>query len=161
MLVNSNFWKYHTIIITPPSANNALSLSPPVTMAPALLVENPSCSGGCACSPSQSTGAQKITSTAPSSLPDTPCRFNALCHPLEESITKEVDGWFLAHWPFATAKDRKKFVASAFSQVTCLYFPLAKDDRIRSACELLTILFLIDGKCTPYERGTDSCRCSN
>lgn len=119
--------------------------TPPVTMAPALLVETPSSSGGCTCSPGRSAGVQKITTT-PSSPPDSPCGFEALCHPLEESITKQVDGWFLAHWPFATAKDRKKFVTSAFSQVTCLYFPLAKDDRIRSACELLTILFLIDGK---------------
>lgn len=153
--------------VTPPPSRHQPSLSqshtPPVTMAPALLVETPSSSGGCTCSPGRSAGVQKITTT-PSSPPDSPCGFEALCHPLEESITKQVDGWFLAHWPFATAKDRKKFVTSAFSQVTCLYFPLAKDDRIRSACELLTILFLVDGKFhTIRTRRAEfrACGCSN
>ena len=31
-------------------------------------------------------------------------------------------------------------------QVTCLYFPMGKDDRIEYACRLLTVLFLIDGE---------------
>lgn len=75
-----------------------------------------------------------------------PSRFEPRCHPLEKQITKEVDGFFLTHWPFKTEKDRKKFVAAGFSRVTCLYFPLAKDDRIHFACRLLTILFLIDGE---------------
>ncbi|KAE9574241.1 Aristolochene synthase [Colletotrichum fructicola] len=90
-------------------------------------------------------------STAPAvSLPSAPqftpppSRFIAKCHPLEKQITAEVDGYFLTHWPFKTAKDRKKFVAAGFSRVTCLYFPLGLDDRIHLACRLLTILFLID-----------------
>lgn len=76
-----------------------------------------------------------------------PSRFVAECHPLEKQITAEVDGFFLTHWPFKTAKDRKKFVQAGFSRVTCLYFPLSMDDRIHLACRLLTILFLIDGIC--------------
>ncbi|KAK2053026.1 Aristolochene synthase in complex with 12,13 Difluorofarnesyl diphosphate [Colletotrichum caudatum] len=73
-----------------------------------------------------------------------PSHFIAECHPLEKQITAEVDGFFLTHWPFSTAKDRKRFVAAGFSRVTCLYFPLSRDDRIHLACRLLTILFLID-----------------
>ncbi|KAE8378311.1 Aristolochene synthase [Aspergillus bertholletiae] len=65
-------------------------------------------------------------------------------HPLAESISAQVNGWFLQHWPFPDAKARKRFVAAGFSRVTCLYFPLAQNERIAYACQLLTILFLID-----------------
>lgn len=99
---------------------------------------------------------QKSDSSAPAvSLPSAaefvppPSRFVAECHPLEKQITAEVDGYFLTHWPFKTAKDRKKFVAAGFSRVTCLYFPLSMDNRIHLACRLLTILFLIDGTFIP------------
>jgi aristolochene synthase len=84
---------------------------------------------------------------APQFVPP-PSLFVAKCHPLEKQITAEVDGYFLTHWPFKTAKERKKFVAAGFSRVTCLYFPLSLDDRIHLACRLLTILFLIDGTFT-------------
>lgn len=79
-------------------------------------------------------------------LPPPPRYIQHKRHPREEQTVAEVDGWFLQHWPFASAKARKKFVAAGFSTVTCLYFPLALDDRIHSACRLLTILFLIDGE---------------
>lgn len=72
-------------------------------------------------------------------------RFKAQCHPLEPEVTKQVNEYFLTHWPFKDDKARKKFVAAGFSYVTCLYFPMAKDDRIQFACKLLTLLFLIDG----------------
>ncbi|KAK0610327.1 Aristolochene synthase [Lasiodiplodia hormozganensis] len=77
-------------------------------------------------------------------LPPPPRYIQHKRHPREEQTVAEVDGWFLQHWPFASEKARKKFVAAGFSTVTCLYFPLALDDRIHSACRLLTILFLID-----------------
>ncbi|KAK2616580.1 Aristolochene synthase prx2 [Conoideocrella luteorostrata] len=73
-----------------------------------------------------------------------PSRWSSKIHPLEPEVTREVDEYFLQHWPFKTDKDRKKFVAAGFSRVTCLYFPAAKDDRIAFASKLLTILFLID-----------------
>ncbi|KAF4830998.1 Aristolochene synthase [Colletotrichum siamense] len=68
-----------------------------------------------------------------------------ICHPLVDPVTVEVDAWFLDSWPFPDDKARQKFVAAEFSRVTCLYFPLAKNDRIAFACRLLAILFLIDG----------------
>ncbi|KAK7749839.1 carbonyl reductase (NADPH-dependent) ari1 [Cytospora paraplurivora] len=73
-----------------------------------------------------------------------PSAFKPLCHPLVESVTKEVDGYFLEHWNFETERSRKKFIGAGFSRVTCLYFPKALDDRIHFACRLLTVLFLID-----------------
>ena len=68
-----------------------------------------------------------------------------MCHPRVDEITKEVDGYFLEHWPFPNKKAEQGFRSAAFSRVTCLYFPLARDDSIHFACRLLTVLFLIDG----------------
>ncbi|KAA8647694.1 terpene cyclase [Aspergillus tanneri] len=71
-------------------------------------------------------------------------RFKVRCHPLEPEVTNQVNEYFLTHWPFKDDKAKKKFVGAGFSYVTCLYFPMAKDDRIQFACKLLTLLFLID-----------------
>lgn len=81
--------------------------------------------------------------------------FQPLCHPRVDEVTKEVDGYFLKHWPFPNEIARKKFVAAGFSRVTCLYFPKALDDRIHFACRLLTVLFLIDGKIYTLRLGRD------
>jgi hypothetical protein len=72
-------------------------------------------------------------------------RWAPKCHPRVDEVSKEVDGYFLREWKFENAKARKKFLGAGFSRVTCLYFPMAKDDRIHFACRLLTVLFLIDG----------------
>ena len=71
-------------------------------------------------------------------------KWSPLCHPRAEAVATEVDGYFLEHWKFPNAKSKKVFLNAGFSRVTCLYFPLAKDDRIHFACRLLTVLFLID-----------------
>lgn len=75
-----------------------------------------------------------------------PSILTPICHPLVEDATRDVDGYYLKYWGFPNEKAKKKFVAAGFSRVTCLYFPKALDSRIRYACSLLTILFLIDGK---------------
>lgn len=75
-----------------------------------------------------------------------PSRLTAQIHPLHQKITAEVDSYFLQHWPFPNEDARRKFVTAGFSRVTCLYFPMALDDRIHFACRLLTLLFLVDGK---------------
>lgn len=66
-------------------------------------------------------------------------------HPRAESVCKEVDDYFLQNWNFADDRARSIFLKAGFSHVTCLYFPLATDERIHFACRLLTVLFLIDG----------------
>lgn len=66
-------------------------------------------------------------------------------HPLEPQVTKEVDTYFIEHWPFPNDKAIQKFRDAGFSYVTCCYFPEALPDRIHFGCRLLTILFLIDG----------------
>ncbi|KAM7188912.1 Isoprenoid synthase domain containing protein [Rhypophila sp. PSN 637] len=85
-------------------------------------------------------------STAPAKtswkIPET--KWTPMCHPLVKEVSQEVDGYFLQHWDFPNPKAERVFLNAGFSRVTCLYFPLAKDDRIHFACRLLTVLFLID-----------------
>ncbi|KAI0407180.1 Aristolochene synthase from penicillium Roqueforti [Xylaria palmicola] len=71
-------------------------------------------------------------------------KWTPLCHPRVAEVSREVDGYFLQHWEFPSTKAERVFLNAGFSRVTCLYFPLAKDDRIHFAIRLLTILFLID-----------------
>lgn len=66
-------------------------------------------------------------------------------HPCAEKVSKEVDDYFLQNWDFPDDRARSIFLKAGFSHVTCLYFPLAKNERIHFACRLLTVLFLIDG----------------
>jgi hypothetical protein len=75
-----------------------------------------------------------------------PSAFKPICHPNEAAVSKDINGYYLKHWNFLDEKARTKFVAAGFSKVTCLYFPKALESRIRYACSLLTILFLIDGE---------------
>ena len=86
-----------------------------------------------------STEPTAQTPSPPSSI------FKSIHHPLIEEVTRDVNGFYLEHWNFDSEKAKGKFVAAGFSCVTCLYFPKARDDRIRYVCSLLTILFLVDG----------------
>lgn len=91
--------------------------------------------------PSTAVDTQNIPSWEPQ-----PSLWKPLCHPRVDEVSLEVDRYFLHHWKFPSEKAAKAFIDAAFSRVTCLYFPLAQDDRIHFACRLLTVLFLIDGK---------------
>ncbi|KAJ5201119.1 hypothetical protein N7449_005922 [Penicillium cf. viridicatum] len=73
-----------------------------------------------------------------------PTQWSYLCHPRVKELQDEVDGYFLENWKFPSFKAVRTFLDAKFSEVTCLYFPLALDDRIHFACRLLTVLFLID-----------------
>ncbi|KFA81813.1 hypothetical protein S40288_09724 [Stachybotrys chartarum IBT 40288] len=73
-----------------------------------------------------------------------PTEWSYLCHPRLKEVQDEVDGYFLENWNFPSFKAVRTFLDAKFSEVTCLYFPLALDDRIHFACRLLTVLFLID-----------------
>lgn len=75
-----------------------------------------------------------------------PCTWTFECHPRLHAVEKEVEEYFLRNWNFGNGKAVHTFLNAKFSEVTCLYFPLALDDRIHFACRLLTVLFLIDGK---------------
>lgn len=76
--------------------------------------------------------------------------FQPKIHPLVDKVSREVNDYFLQHWAFEDEPARKKFIAAGFSKVTCLYYPLALNDRIHFACRLLTLLFLVDGMKGPH-----------
>ncbi|RDW70664.1 putative aristolochene synthase protein [Aspergillus mulundensis] len=65
-------------------------------------------------------------------------------HPHADKVVHEVDGYFLHHGRFPNARAKQRFLAAGFSSVVCLYFPLAKNNRIHFACRLLTIFFSVD-----------------
>ncbi|KAK7000163.1 Aristolochene synthase in complex with 12,13 Difluorofarnesyl diphosphate [Favolaschia claudopus] len=73
-----------------------------------------------------------------------PTIFIPKIHPLREDITQDVNAFFLAHWPFPNEKARKKFVESDFCYALCATWPESLDDRMRHACRLVTLVFLID-----------------
>ncbi|KAL8692057.1 MAG: hypothetical protein Q9218_002843 [Villophora microphyllina] len=74
-----------------------------------------------------------------------PSNWTPMCHPRVSEVTEEVDGYFLEHWPFPDKKAEQGFRRAAFSRVTCLYFPLARDDSIHFAY-LLEDMSFADGK---------------
>ena len=96
-------------------------------------------------------------SPAPSFEDPSTSLFTPICHPLVSEAIRDVDGYYLQNWGFPSEASKKKFVAAGFSRVTCLYFPKAQDDRIKMACSLLTILFLIDGSLHPDSSPTNFC----
>ena len=92
------------------------------------------------------TQVRKASSNKPKPRQEPPAPYlEPKCHPLEPEITKEVDGYFIKHWPFPDDRAIQKFRAAGFSRVTCCYYPEALNDRIHFGCRLLTLLFLIDG----------------
>lgn len=72
--------------------------------------------------------------------------WTSYCHGLVEEVSREVETYFLDNWKFPNENSKQTFLKAGFSRVTCLYFPLANDQRIYFACCLLTLLFLIDGE---------------
>ena len=88
--------------------------------------------------------SQKRKGESASSPP--PSAWTPRCHPRSAQVGPTVERYFLDNWPFPTPRARARFLTAGFSTVTCLYFPLARDDRIEYACRLLTLLFLIDGE---------------
>lgn len=78
--------------------------------------------------------------------PPPPSAWTPRCHARSAQVGPTVERYFLANWAFPTPRARARFLTAGFSTVTCLYFPLARDDRIEYACRLLTLLFLIDGE---------------
>lgn len=98
-------------------------------------------------SQAQFSEAKNVNATSPSArqwkVPTS--AWQPLRHPRADQVSREVNAYFIQHWPFPNSKAERKFVNAGFPNVTCLYFPLAKDDRIHFACRLLTVLFLIDG----------------
>ncbi len=87
-----------------------------------------------------------LAALSDSEVVPSPSAWTHLCHPRVKEVEDEVHEHFLKNWNFANSKTVQTFLNAKFSEVTCLYFPLALDDRIHFASRLLTVLFLIDGQ---------------
>ena len=74
--------------------------------------------------------------------------FTPVCHPRVDEVVRDVDCYFLQHWPFPDNRTRRKFVDAEFTRNMCYNYPEALDDRIGLACRLITLLFLVDGERT-------------
>lgn len=79
-----------------------------------------------------------------------PSTWTHLCHRRIKEVQDEVDRYFLENWKFPNSRAVKTFLDAKFSEVTCLYFALALEDKIHFVCWLLTFLFLIDGSFQTY-----------
>ncbi|CAJ2506370.1 Uu.00g005000.m01.CDS01 [Anthostomella pinea] len=73
-----------------------------------------------------------------------PSGLTALYHPLAEKTIKEVNDFFLEHWPFESEKYKSRFGVEGWCRVTCYYVCQSLDDRLALACRLVVVLFLID-----------------
>lgn len=118
------------------------------------------------------TFVEEISMTIPPGTPSTSCEtpdysvqiparpepyLKPSWHRNIDQVIREVDQYFLDRWNFASEKERKKFVGAGLLRITCMYYPMADDDRIVSACKLLTILFLVDGELLLYARVYIAC----
>lgn len=65
-------------------------------------------------------------------------------HPSTERVVKDVNDYFLEHWPFKTEKHRKRFVDEGYARFMCLGCPLSTEERLHWGCRLLILGFLID-----------------
>lgn len=76
-------------------------------------------------------------------------RFTPVCHPRVDDVVRDVNCYFLQHWPFPDSRIGRKFVEAEFTRNMCYNYPEALDDRIGLVCKLITLLFLVDGERTP------------
>jgi len=65
-------------------------------------------------------------------------------HPKYSEFKADLESYFLAKWPFSSPKAQKKFLEADFNLWTCYAFPFGDDVRVKLACELLTLDFLVD-----------------
>ena len=74
-----------------------------------------------------------------------PTVFAIKCYPKADEVCRELDSFFLKHWPFKDQKERNRFFASQTNRWACYALPLVRDDRIIDSVKVNTLLFLLDG----------------
>lgn len=81
--------------------------------------------------------------------------FAVLQHPLYESLKKETDQYFIDNWPFLfpnednNKKSLDKFLKANYPLCASLYFPQSKDERLRFAARMFSVVFIVDGMFEP------------
>ena len=97
--------------------------------------------------------AHPIQAIAPPSVLSEP-----ILHPCHEEIDRDVITYLVNTWDWASERQKKGFVSWKLSDVVLFMFPTGDSKRVKLACELLLLGFLMDGKfpqgisCSPGER---------
>ena len=69
-----------------------------------------------------------------------------IIHPRHEEIDCQVVSYLVNTWEWPSYKAMKGFVSWKLSDVVLHMFPTGETTRVRLACELLLLGFLIDGR---------------
>ncbi|CAP62208.1 uncharacterized protein PODANS_5_11740 [Podospora anserina S mat+] len=80
----------------------------------------------------------------PSILPE------AVLHPDHEQIDRHVMTYLLNTWEWPSEKDIQAFISWKLSEVVLFMFPTGEAERVKLACELLLLGFLMDGQFPPH-----------
>lgn len=75
-------------------------------------------------------------------------------HPQHKEIDQQVISYLVNTWEWPSEKAKKGFVNWKLSEVVLFMFPTGDPERVRLACELLLLGFLMDGTTisSPYFR---------
>jgi len=84
--------------------------------------------------------AHPLKAIAPPSVLSTP-----VMHPKHEEIDREVISYLVDTWEWPSERTKKGFVSWKLSDVVLFMFPTGDTERVRLACELLLLGFLMDG----------------
>jgi hypothetical protein len=66
-------------------------------------------------------------------------------HPSHEEIEQDVIAYLVNTWEWPSEKAKKGFVSWKLSDVVVFMFPTGETSRVKLACELLLLGFLMDG----------------
>src|SRR3569833_1694031 len=69
-------------------------------------------------------------------------------HPRHEEIEREVVTYLVNTWEWPSERHRKGFISWKLSEVINFMFPTGDFERVKLACELLLLGFLMDGTTT-------------
>ncbi|KAL8728360.1 MAG: hypothetical protein Q9181_005370 [Wetmoreana brouardii] len=86
---------------------------------------------------------RKQPAYVPEDIPP-PTIFPIKCHPKANEVCAELDEYFYTNWPWKDEATGQKFLRSETNRWACLALPNAKDDRIKDAVRVNTLLFLLD-----------------
>lgn len=67
-------------------------------------------------------------------------------HPRHEDIDRDVILYLVNTWEWPSEKAKKGFISWKLSDVVLFMFPTGEFTRVKLACELLLLGFLMDGK---------------
>ena len=73
-----------------------------------------------------------------------PTILTARKHANTDEVVKQVNDFFLEHWPFKTEKHRRRFVDEGYAWFVSINCPMSLNERMHWGSRLLTTGFLID-----------------